>query len=63
MSDNVWKVGTRNGEVKVVSSRPKLAHRPPFDINDKMPKNQVPFASGWNEMRERLILLGEMESK
>jgi hypothetical protein len=60
MPENVWKVGSRSGETTVVSNRPKLAHRPPFEIN-KMPKNQIPFAEGWNEMRERLILLGEME--
>lgn len=61
--DVSWTVTEPNGAVKVISNRPKLLHRPPFDINDKMPKNQVPFAEGWNEMRERLILLGEMESK
>lgn len=64
MPDEVtWTVTERSGEVKVTSNRPKLAYRPAFEINDKTTKGQAAGAASFNEMRERLLLLGEMEEK
>lgn len=40
-----------------------LPYREALEITDKMGKGQAEFARGWNEMRERLIELGEMKAK
>lgn len=53
-----WSIG---GET--VSSRKPLAYREPVEIIEKMSKGQAAFAQGYNEMRERLLELGEMKSK
>lgn len=45
------------------SNRPKLAYRPAFKISDKTPESQVAGAKSFNEMRQRLLDLGEMETK
>lgn len=63
MSETTWTVTTPNGEVVTTTQRKKLAYRPPLPISDKTPKNQVQGAESYNEMRKRLLLLGEMESK
>lgn len=43
--------------------RPKLAYHPAFVITKDTPKGQVAGAKIFNEMRERLLELGEMEEK
>lgn len=63
MSEVTWTVSEPNGEMKKVSSKPKLSFRPAFKVNDKTPETQVAGANIFNEMRQRLIELGEMESR
>lgn len=63
MSQVGWTVTESSGERKVVSNLPKLAYSPPFEVTDKMPKGQQAGAILFNAMRERLILVGEMEEK
>lgn len=58
-----WTVTEASGEVKKVSSLKPLPYRDEVEVTDKMPKGQIAFAEGWNDMRARLILLGEMKSK
>lgn len=58
-----WTVTERSGETKKTSSKPKLAYRPAFKVSDKTPESQVAGANSFNEMRQRLLDLGEMESK
>lgn len=48
------------GKVKGGSGLPLLAYRPAFDITEKLPKGQATTAQWFNEMRERLLLTGEM---
>lgn len=52
-----------NGKVTKQSSMEKLSFAAPFEINDKTPKNQLYTINKWNEMRQRLLDLGEMEPK
>lgn len=56
-----WTIGGQ--EAPSNTTRKKLAYRPAFEITEKMPKGQQAGAQSFNEMRERLILLGEMEEK
>lgn len=58
-----WTVTEASGEVKKVSGLAPLQYRDQVEVTNKMPDGQIAFAKGWNEMRERLILLGEMKSK
>jgi hypothetical protein len=59
MSEVTWELsnGLKLQKVK------KMAHKVPFEVNDKTPKGQVPVIEGWNEMRQCLIDNGLMESK
>jgi hypothetical protein len=50
-----------NEEINPVGQLDKLEHLVSFEINDKTPKGQIPVIEGWNKMRERLLLLGEMK--
>lgn len=63
MPENIWTIGERTGEVTEGSNRKQLPYREELEIADKMPKGQIAFAHGWNEMRKRLLELGEMKSK
>jgi hypothetical protein len=63
MPDIQWTVTEASGEVKTTSDRKKLAYRQAFEITEKTPKGQAAGASSFNEMRQRLLDLGEMESK
>lgn len=56
-----WTVGERSGDVK--TNRKKLTYRPAFKVTKDTPETQVAGANSFNEMRERLLELGEMESK
>lgn len=58
-----WTVGERSGEVKVTPNKPKLTHIPAMRIPDKATGAQVTGATNFNNMRQRLLDLGEMESK
>lgn len=49
--------------VKVTEKKlEKLPYLAAFVVDDKTTKGQMPVIEGWNKMRERLLLLGEMES-
>lgn len=54
-----WKI---NGQ-EVTSKREPLPYREALEITEKMPKGQQAFAEQYNQMRERLLLLGEMKPK
>lgn len=58
-----WTVTEPSGQKKVVSNRKPLPYRPAFEITDKMPKGQMTSAQWFNEMRERLLEIGEMEQE
>lgn len=59
-----WTVGERSGEVKVVSSHSKLPHYKPYkNIEQMKTEGQRESATRYNNMQQRLIELGEMESK
>lgn len=61
-----WTVGERSGEVKVTSSLPKLPkmeYFKPYTITDKMTAGQKDSAIKFNKMQQRLVEIGEMESK
>lgn len=58
-----WTVGERSGEVKTTTNRKKLAFRPAYSVTKDTPKNQVAPSNSFNEMRQRLLDIGEMESK
>lgn len=63
MDKITWTVTEPNGDKKVVSEREPLPYREPVEITGKMSKGQEAFAQGYNEMRERLLELGEMKAK
>ena len=51
-------------EPKVIEpKREKLKHRKVLEITTKTTSGQLPIINGWNEMRERLLELGEMEKE
>ena len=56
-------VSRRPGENDTPPTREKLIFRPMIEIDAKTSKAQVNFITGWNEMRNRLLELGEMEEK
>lgn len=58
-----WTVTEPNGEAKVVSNRKQLSYREEIEIDKDMAKGTKIFAEQYNEMRQRLIELGEMKSK
>lgn len=58
-----WTVGERSGEVKKTSGKPKIEHYPAYAIDEKTAKGQVLGAQRFNIMRQRLLDVGEMESK
>lgn len=62
MDEITWTVTEPNGKVTVLG-KGKMAHKQPFEVNDKTPKGQIPVIEGWNQMRECLIENGLMESK
>lgn len=63
MNEITWTVTEPSGEVKVTGKRVQLSYQEALEVNDKTPKSQLPFIQGWNEMRARLIELGEMKQK
>lgn len=63
MDEVTWTVTEASGDVTVTGKRSQLTYREPFEITDKTPKGQIPVIEGWNEMRTRLIELGEMKLK
>ena len=63
MSEVTWTVTAPNGEVKVTSNRKKLKYRDAFEIKETASKGQAAGAASFNEMRQRLLDLGEMETK
>lgn len=63
MTEVTWTVTTPSGEVKRSSGNPKIEHYPAYAIDEKTPKGQVLGAKRFNAMRQRLLDLGEMESK
>lgn len=63
---STWE--TSNGQPKQRSipndaGRAQLAYREAFEFNDKTPKAQLVTIESFNEMRLRLLELGEMKQK
>lgn len=56
-----WTVTTPDGVT--TSTRPKMKHVTAQEESDKMSKAQLSWVRIWNEMRGRLIEIGEMEAK
>ena len=46
-----------------IVKREKLKHRKVLEITNRTTSGQLPIINGWNEMRERLLELGEMEKE
>lgn len=63
MDPITWTVTEQSGEVKTTGKRSQLVYREAFEITDRTAKGQIPVIEGWNEMRARLLELGEMKSK
>lgn len=63
MSEVTWTVTAPSGEVKRVTVNQKLEHIPAMRIPEKATGAQVTGATNFNKMRQRLLDLGEMESK
>ena len=55
--------GFETKEVQTQVNREKLKHQPVLEISDKSSKIQPSLIRGWNEMRERLLEMGEMEKE
>lgn len=63
METVTWTVTEPTGEVKKVSGLEPIPYLGELKAAKDTAKEQKAFVDGWNVMRERLLLLGEMKSK